>query len=318
MAMTPEAIRNKTFSVIRKGYDRAEVHKYLASIADELATFNSATAADEEILVAEIVEQSEDSQTSSDSDAAEIIEAPQQVETADVDSAAEEALPTPEESIDQAPSETALTSADRIDDFDRVGNEISIMLRQAQESAIKIRTDAEVEARSLVDQVRLDIESDRLAHEQAAGELINRTELRASEVRQEAENYAQTTRAEADEYANELRERAETDRLELIATADAERKLAAEKLTGASNEADATLAEANRKADEILRQAEADAQARADQMLADARNTLRTLIDAEKSSRVNLEQARSNIDGALAQLRLTDVDDEAVTAAPAS
>lgn len=43
-------------------------------------------------------------------------------------------------------------------------------------------------------------------------------------------------------------------------------------------------------------------------MLSDARTTLRTLIDAEQVSRDNLELARTNIESALSQLRLTDVD----------
>lgn len=313
MAMTPEAVRNKTFSIIRKGYDQAEVHKYLSSIADELENFNESTSTDDGIVVAEVVE------TVEPVDTAEVTEQPESDDVTTVSIISETEPESPPTISEESADEESDWSAPRnVDDFDRVGNEISIMLRQAQESALKIRTDAEVEARSLVDQVRLDIESDRLAHEQAASELISRTELRASELRAEAESYAQTTRAEADEYAHNLRERADNDRLELIATAAAERDLAAEKLTGASNEADATLAAANRQADEILRQAEADAQARADQMLADARDTLRTLIAAEKSSRVNLEEARSNIDSALAQLHLTDVDDEAVNPSPAS
>ena len=43
-------------------------------------------------------------------------------------------------------------------------------------------------------------------------------------------------------------------------------------------------------------------------MLADARGSLNTLLDAERASKENLEKARENIASALADLRLTSVD----------
>lgn len=275
MATTPDEIRNKTFSIAKRGYDRTEVSRYLNALADNLQDTLREVAAQDEIIVAEVVD-----------------------DTTEV--AAVETTPPP-----AAPPATISPSSD---EFDRVGNEISLMLRQAQESAIKIRNDAEVEARTLVDQVRLDIEADRLAHEQAASELISRTETRAGEVRAEAEDYASQTKGAADEYAAKSKETADSERAELTAAAEADRELAAEKLAAATADADKTVADARERADEIMAKAEADAQARADQMLSDARATLRALIDAEQVSRDNLELARKNIDSALSQLRLTDVD----------
>ncbi len=274
MATTPDEIRNKTFSIAKRGYDRTEVSRYLNTLADNLQDTLREVAAQDEIIVAEVVD-----------------------DTTEV--AAVETTPPP-----AAPPATISSS----DEFDRVGNEISLMLRQAQESAIKIRNDAEVEARTLVDQVRLDIEADRLAHEQAASELISRTEERAGEVRSEAEDYASQTKGAADDYAAKSKETADSERAELTAAAEADRELAAEKLAAATADADKTVADARERADEIMAKAEADAQARADQMLSDARTTLRALIDAEQVSRDNLELARKNIDSALSQLRLTDVD----------
>ena len=280
MAITPEEIRNKTFSIHRRGYDQQEVSRYLAAIADELSSFNASTAASDDIVVAEVV--------GTDG----VIESEAPVLTPDAE-------PDPEVSP-LAPSRT--------DEFDRVGNEISIMLRQAQESAVKVRSDAEVEARTLVDQIRLDIEADRLAHEQAAGELIARTEERAAEVRDEAEEYAGQTRGTADTYAAEVRQKAEVEKSELTAAVEADRQLAADKLEAASNDAEATIADANRQAEEIIRQAQADAQAQSDQMLAGARGSLNALLDAERASKENLEKARENIASALTELRLTPVD----------
>lgn len=282
MAINPDQVRNKTFQIVRRGYDQPDVHRYLAAIADELEAFNQSAQAEDEIVVADVVD--------------------------------EAAMPPPPKA-DAAPAQgdveetqTASFTSGSADDFDRVGNEISIMLRQAQESSIKIRNDAEVEARTLVDQVRLDIEADRLAHEEAAGELITRTEVRAGEVRDEAEEYATLTRSNADEYATERKSKADREASEMDAAAEADRKLAADKLAAASNEAAATIDEAKKRAEEIVANAEADAQARSDQMLGEARATMTKLIDAEKSSRDNLEEARKNIQTALEQLRLTDIE----------
>ncbi len=276
MATTPDEIRNKTFSIAKRGYDRTEVSRYLSALADNLQETLRKVASQDEIIIAEVVDDS--------------------TEVAAVDNSPEPAAPP------------ATISSSASDEFDRVGNEISLMLRQAQESAIKIRNDAEVEARTLVDQVRLDIEADRLAHEQAASELISRTEKRAGEVRAEAEDYASQTKGAADTYSTKSKETADSERAELTAAAEADRELAAEKLAAASADADKTVADARQRSEEIMAKAEADAQARADQMLSDARTTLRALIDAEQVSRDNLELARKNIDSALSQLRLTDVD----------
>ena len=293
MAISPDELRNKTFAIVKKGYDRPDVHRYLGAIADELQAFNRSVAADDEIVVADVVDVEPD-----------VVDAGPVATQSVVET-------TPMEP--EAPQPVSTINTNAADDFDRVGNEISLMLRQAQESSIKIRQDAEVEARTLVDQVRLDIESDRLAHEQAAGELIARTEERAGVVRAEAEDYASQTRRSADEYAQERRETVERDASEALAATEADRKLAADKLAAATEEAEATVSEAKRRAEEIIASAESDAQARSDQLLQEARNTLTTLVDAEKSSRDNLEVARSNIQTALEQLRLTEIDSTAIS-----
>ena len=290
MAITPDEIRNKTFSIHRRGYDQQEVSRYLAAIADELSAFNASVAAGDDIIVAEVVPGDGQADTTS--------------------VVAEEVAPVASESATSTSMESfGLTSAD---EFDRVGTEISIMLRQAQESAQKIRSDAELEARGLVDQIRVDIEADRLAHEQAAGELITRTEERAEEIRTEAEDYSNQTRSSADSYSVDVRERAEGERTELTAAIEADRKLTADKLAAASEDAEATLADAKREADEIRHRAEADAKTQSDEILETARRTLTELLEAERSSKQNLEEARSNIENALNHLKLSSVSDSSL------
>lgn len=300
MAITPDEIRNKTFSIHRRGYDQQEVSRYLAAVADELADFNARTAAEDDYIVAEVIDSEPTPQDVPTAPEAASVEVPD-----DVSSIAPE-----QESVSVA--NLAPSTAISDDEFDRVGTEISIMLRQAQESALKIRSDAEAEARALVDQIRLDIEADRLAHEQAAGELISRTEQRAAEVRSEAEDYATQTRNSADSYADDVRQRAETAKTELTAEIEADRKLAADKLSAASEDAEETLASARREAEEIRQRAEANAKTQADEMLETARRTLAELLEAEKTSRSNLEEARSNIESALNQLRLTSISDSSL------
>lgn len=287
MAMSPDDLRNKTFTIVKKGYERGEVHRFLGTIADELSSFNTTAQSNDEIVFANVVDEQEPGVVFFDS----VPEEPSWQ-----DDEADDVAP----SIEPEPAMTPTTSS--IDDFDRMGNEISLMLRQAQESAIKIRGDAEVEARTLVDQVRLDIESDRLAHEQAAAELISRTEERAAKLRDDAEAYARQVRESADSYADEQRSEADRIHEEASAAAEADRKSAEDVLASANTSAEATLANARESADAVLEAAQRDAEARAETIVAEANATLATLVDAERDSRHNLEEARSIIDSALAEL----------------
>lgn len=275
MATSPNELRKKTFAVVPKGYDRPEVNKYLAELAEELESFNrnaDAPVGDEQ-------------GPATDANPAS--------ETADSDGPAE-ATPRPEK-----------TSSD---DFDRVGNEISLMLRQAQESAMKIRDDAEIEARTLVDQVRVDIEADRVAHEQAAAELISRTEERATSIRVSAEEYSRDTRDKADEFSESRKAAVEAELAEAVAEASATREKSAEQLRSANQEAQATLAEAQNRAREIIAHAEADAQSRSDELLSQARASLQNLIEAETRTRQDLDQARRSITSVLDQLSIAELD----------
>lgn len=309
MSTSPDDLRNKTFSIVKKGYERGEVHRFLGNVADDLEQFNRNTATDDEIIEADVIE-TEEVEPQSEVEPEVDADVDVDVEEAEIDQGHDESLAAqaPRESEAAGAEDTSRRSTTSVssDDFDRVGNEISLMLRQAQESSLKIRNDAEVEARTLVDQVRLDIESDRLAHEQAAAELITRTEDRATAMRTDAEDYAAQVRESADSYSDERREEVEQVHAGTLAAAEGDRALAADTLQAARDEADATTSEAKRRADDIIAKAEKDAQEKSDLLLAEARTTLTNLVDAEKSSRSNLEDARGAIEGALAQLKLSD------------
>ena len=297
--MSPLEVRNKTFSIVRKGYERSEVNRFLDDVANQLQSFaETAEAANRRAADAA---SSKKASTATDVTLAEPSPEPEPTPepTPEPEPPAAEPAPTSEPA-----TSFALSGAD---DFDRVGNEISLMLRQAQESALKIRTDAEIEARTLVDQVRLDIESDRAAHEQAASELISRTDERASALRADAENYAAETRRAADEFAAAKREDVDSYQRDAEVAADADRKLAAEKLESAKREAEATLLNAGSEAETTRSKAEEEARVIRDQMINEAQNTLGGLADAERDSRANLVAARTSIDAALAHIQLSEV-----------
>lgn len=119
---------------------------------------------------------------------------------------------------------------------------------------------------ALVDQLRAEIESDRLAHEKAATELIARTEEQAAHIRAEAEAYAADTRRSANEYSVE--QRAEIEQLRNSQMA----------------------------ADELLANAEAEALTLREEILSEAEARLASLIDAQRDARNNLTKVVSSID----------------------
>jgi DivIVA domain-containing protein len=308
MAMSPDEVRNKTFSIVKKGYERGEVHRFLDDVARQLNDFTTGSGGPTDAVVIESPPAPEPLL------AVAPLEEPEPApEPAPAPAPAPEPEPAPEPiTFEPAPepepvAQTA-ASFSGADGFDRVGNEISLMLRQAQESALKIRSDAEVEARTLIDQVRLDIESDRAAHEAAAAELVSRTEQRAAEIRAEAEAHSVETRTSADEYSTMKRAEAETYQRDTEVAADADRKLAAEKLESAKREAEATIMNANATAEATIADAEKTALKGSRDVLEKAQMSMNGFVDAERESRSNLEAARNAIESALAQLKIAEIE----------
>lgn len=272
MAISPEELRSKTFAVVPKGYDRPEVNRYLGAIADELNHFNRGVQPQDQSPV----------------------------------EPAETLAPTP---IPGVPAEaTPRAEPTSSNDFDRVGTEISLMLRHAQDSATKIREDADLEARTLVEQVRLDIEADRVAHEHAARELISRTEERAGTIRLAAEDYDRETRASADRYSTTRKAEIDAELSNAESEAATTRQRTADRLASANQQAEAILEEARSSALEITNNAERDARIRRDEVMDQARSALQELIEAEERAREDLDQTRRNINSALAQLSISKLD----------
>jgi len=51
MALSPDEVRNKTFSIVKKGYERGEVHRFLDDVARQLSDFTTATNAPTDAVV---------------------------------------------------------------------------------------------------------------------------------------------------------------------------------------------------------------------------------------------------------------------------
>ena len=303
MAISPDELRKKTFAVVPKGYDRPEVNRYLSEIAKELQQFNAGAAGE---ATAEAMP----------------IGAAQSNEPAADDGRPAEATPR----------EATITSAD---EFDRVGAEISMMLRQAQDSAVKIRQDAEAEARELIDQVRIDIEADRVAHESAAGELISRTEERATAIRISAEEYGRDTRARADEYAQTRHTTVDAELVEAEAQAQATRQHTADYLTAANTEATSLVGQATMQSQQMIENAKMQSQqiiedatmqsqqilgqtqAESERLVSEANASLQSLLEAEARTREDLAQTRLIINSALDQSSIADLDNALAEEYPA-
>ena len=54
MSTSPDDLRNKTFSIVKKGYERGEVHRFLGTLADELVQFDRIATTDDAIIEADV------------------------------------------------------------------------------------------------------------------------------------------------------------------------------------------------------------------------------------------------------------------------
>jgi DivIVA domain-containing protein len=175
---TIEKIRNATFTLTRRGYDRREVDSYLSKLADWLEGGGA----------------------------------------------------------DQVHADTVKH------ELELIGRKTSKILTAAQEAAASMRADAKHEAREIVENARISIESTRQAaddyskraHDEAAGiadkareeaeghsaRIRQEAEAHSSRVRQEAEAYATKIRDEADGYAKRVREEADGQARNAVSSAE--------------------------------------------------------------------------------------------------
>jgi DivIVA domain-containing protein len=149
---TIEKIRNATFTLTRRGYDRREVDSYLSKLADWLEGGGA----------------------------------------------------------DQVHSETIKH------ELDRVGRKTSQILTAAQEAAESLRTDAQQDARQIVEDARIQVESTRSAADEYAKRTREEAHGVAGKAREDADDYAKRVRSEADAHASETLSSAEAKAIRMV------------------------------------------------------------------------------------------------------
>jgi DivIVA domain-containing protein len=176
---TIDKIRNATFTLTRRGYDRREVDSYLSKLADWLEGGGA----------------------------------------------------------DQVHSDTIKH------ELQQIGRKTSQILTEAQEAAESLRNDAHHDARRIIEDARIQVESTRSAadkyakqargevegiagkaREQAEGHsrrIRNEADAHSTRVRQEAKAYATKVRDEADDYAKRVRSEADAGASEALSSAEA-------------------------------------------------------------------------------------------------
>ena len=117
------------------------------------------------------------------------------------------------------------------DGFQQAASEITSLMRQAHESALRLRAQAENEVRAAVDATETELNERRrvqLEHlelqrnqaEQQIADVRAVADQYAAETKSRADRYINETRAEADAYADRIRSQADTDAKALTAEAE--------------------------------------------------------------------------------------------------
>jgi DivIVA domain-containing protein len=215
VAINPDEIENKQFTIGLRGFDRDEVEDYLGSVARQIrrldAQLSEAEAAASAIPVTE-------------------------------DVAAEIADPIPARLARQANAtlEEDLTyfTDDRFTEF---GDRMASLLRLAHEDAGEVRSIADQDAIA----AREASDSETLASQEAAAETKNEAEAYRGEVRAEAEAYREEVKAEAEAYREEAKAEAQAERETAAKALEDARGESADLLAQARSQADLIKYEAD-------------------------------------------------------------------------
>lgn len=260
MAMTPEEIEDKKFLVGLRGYDRDEVRKFLASVADDYRT----VLADESKSRAG---------ANGSSDAAR----------SDTESTIATAKPS--QRNQPAASKATPRSAESAEpqDWARMGEEVAAVLRTAHEQVAALKQKAQDEASAHKASVEAQAGRTRASAEKYESERRAKAEKYETDLRAKAEEAAEARKRQADaelEQAKRTLANAQDEALSLVA--DAEKR--------AKRMLQTTERKARSKADEVLSQARAElaeltaSQEQASQWLENARTYIGEAIGSFRSA----------------------------------
>lgn len=263
MALSPEQYENQEFTVAFRGWKKEEVTAFLKARATDFRELQSKL----------------------DAAKAEVEEAKRSKEAA---IAAAAQLPVP-----PALSSTATEQADA-DKFNEMGDRIAGLLRVAEESAEKIKNEAEVDAEEM---------------KALAGMEAEELKVEAQRILDEAKEEAEKIRAEADTGVAEMKTEVEEARAnlddelaEIREQTEADRKQAAQELAEAKAEVAELLAEARSQSEFIRHEADEIVRVKVRTDMETAEKRMRILQLTEQSSRDRLVAAQSELNAALEKL----------------
>ncbi len=262
MALSPEQFETQEFKTAFRGWDRHEVTAFLKRAATEMRELHGRL----------------------DSAQAEVEEAHRSKEAA---IAAAAQLPVP-------PALTTTSDQEDADKFNELGDRIAGLLRTAEESADKIRDEADVEAQELRAKVELEVEELKAEAE----ELLEKAKADAEQIRADAEEETKKSKSEIEEArANLDAELAETRK-----EAEADRKQAKKELAEAQAEVAQLLAEARSQSEFIRQEADEIVRVKVRTDMETAEKRMRILQLTEQSSRERLVAAQAELTAALDKL----------------
>ena len=274
MALNPDEIENKQFTIGLRGFDRDEVEDYLGKVSRHMRRL------DDELSNAEA------NAASATADAVAARESQASLEVPPVlEPVVPEALTAPHRKAPASLEEDLEYFTD--DRFTEFGDRMAALLRLAHEDAAAVRAKAEADA----EEAREASEAAKLAATEAA-----------AEIRAEADEYRTEVRAEAEAYREEVKAEAEAYRGEVKAEADAERNVAAQELQAARDESAELLSQARSQSEFIQHEADEMSRAKIRDNVDAAEKRLSILRTTEVSSRERIQIAQNELQAALAKL----------------
>jgi DivIVA domain-containing protein len=313
-ALDADEVAGHSFTRSRKGYDADEVRAYLVSLASQVRESNRLSD-DLERRLAEVEKRAMATQDLDEESVTQmlgeetgrLLEAARRA-AADIRSKAEEAAEAL--TADAAAQSTSVRSA--ADEYSRalrseVDDHATRTRTEADEYALATRSSADAdssrvrseadsyaaELRAAVDQeaaeartaVAIEVDAIRTEAETVLADRTAEAEAAAAAIRADADAYDRQAREGADAYADTTRSTADTYRADVQGAADAYRD-------EARTEADRLRDEARADAEQVRSDADADAHARrvaadaeVEQLLADAREQGRTMVEEARTYR---------------------------------
>ena len=213
VAISPDEIENKQFTIGRRGFEREEVEEYLGRVARQIRRL------DAELSEAEAAALAASTPVESDT-----VETPHQPKG-----------PGPGATLDE---DIAYFTDDRFTEF---GDRMASLLRIAHEDAAEVRAKAESDAEA----ARAESEAAADTAAAAAAEVRAEAENYRAEVRAEAEAYREQVKAEAEGYREQVKAEATAEREAAAAEMAEARAQSNELLAQARSQADLLKHEAD-------------------------------------------------------------------------